>query len=193
VLPLTVGAVLLGFGAATLVWLRRRQSQQVEDVWRSLTWPPSEERFRTEMIADLPAPARRYLLHAIQPGTPLDRSVRLGMSGSIRMSPDGDLLRMDSEELLAAERGYVWRARIEWGPLSIRGHDLYVDGERRMRWWLAGIVPVVRADGPELSRSAAGRLLGGDGPVRPVDAASGPGCPLEGRERVDRRGPPGSG
>lgn len=159
-LPLTAAAVLLAFGVATLVWLRQRQSREVDDVWRSLPWAPSEDRFRTEMIADLPEPARRYLRHAIQPGTPLDRSVHLTLSGSIRMSPDGDLLRMDSEELLAAERGYVWRARIEWGPLSIRGHDVYVDGEGRMRWWLAGIVPVVRADGPELSRSAAGRLLG---------------------------------
>lgn len=152
-------AGLLVIGLAALGWLRWRQEREVAGTWHSLADDSSGERFRTEMVDGLPGPARRYLLHAIEPGTPLSRSVRLTMSGAIRMNRDGDLLPMESEELLAADRGYVWRARLRMAGVPIRGHDVYVDGEGRMRWWLAGLIPVVRADGPGLSRSAAGRLL----------------------------------
>lgn len=159
-LPLWLFAFLTVSGIGLLVW-RRSQDRRVQAEWDDLQGTGVDQRFDPKMVADLPEPARRYRLRSIEPGTPLSRSVRLTMPGSIRMSHDGDLLPMESEELLTAERGYVWRARIEMGALPIRGHDVYVDGEGRMRWWLAGLVPVVRADGPDVSRSAAGRLLGG--------------------------------
>jgi hypothetical protein len=41
-----------------------------------------------------------------------------------------------------------------------RGFDRYGQGEGAMRWWLYGILPVVSAGGPDVSRSAAGRLGG---------------------------------
>lgn len=159
-LPLWLFGFLTVSGIGFLVW-RRSQDRQVQAAWDELQDTGNNQRFDAEMVADLPEPARRYLLRSIEPGTPLSRSVRLTMVGSIRMSRDGDLLPMQSEELLTAEHGYVWRARIEMGALPIRGHDVYVDGAGRMRWWLAGFVPIVRADGPDVSRSAAGRLLGG--------------------------------
>jgi len=157
-LLLTSVALLTVAGIGLLVW-RRSRERRVRQAWTDLEAPASSERFDPAMVADLPEPARRYLLHAIEPGTRLGNSVRLTMSGSIRMSRGGNLLAMESEELLTAERGYVWRARIQMGALRIRGHDLYVHGEGRMRWWLAGLIPVVRADGSGVSRSAVGRLL----------------------------------
>lgn len=157
-LLLTSVALLTVAGIGLLLW-RRSRERRVQRAWNDLETPAPAERFDPAMVVDLPDPARRYLLHAIEPGTRLSRGVRLTLTGSMRMSRDGGLLAMESEELLTAERGYVWRARIQMGALRIRGHDLYVHGEGRMRWWLAGLIPVVRADGPDVSRSAAGRLL----------------------------------
>jgi hypothetical protein len=42
----------------------------------------------------------------------------------------------------------------------VGGFDRYVGGEGQMRWRLLGLVPVMAADGPDLSRSAAGRVVG---------------------------------
>jgi hypothetical protein len=56
-------------------------------------------------------------------------------------------------------RAFTWAATAGRGPLAIRGSDRYADGEGRMRWRVLGI-PVMRADGPDVSRSAAGRLAG---------------------------------
>jgi hypothetical protein len=112
------------------------------------------------MVDALPAPARRYLLHAIAPGTPLAASVALTMSGSIRLSREGRSLPTSSVEMLAPPRGYIWQARTWMGPLPIAGHDLLVGERAEMRWWAAGLVPIMRASGAETARSATGRLLG---------------------------------
>ena len=42
----------------------------------------------------------------------------------------------------------------------IRGSDRLVDGEGTMRWKLFGVIPVMTASGPDITRSAAGRLAG---------------------------------
>lgn len=150
--------VLLATGG--LLVQRIREERRVGALADVLETGDATGRFDPGMVADLPEPARRYLLHALEPGAHLASTVRLTLPGSMRMTRDGEPLPMESEEILAAGRGYVWTARMRKGPLTIRGFDAYADGEGEMRWWVAGLVPVVGADGEEVSRSAAGRLAG---------------------------------
>lgn len=98
-------------------------------------------------------PVRRYLMAAIAPGTPLARAAQLEMTGTIRLGNRWVPFR--STEVLAPLHGYRWPAVAAWGML--RGSDTYYDGEATMLWKLLGVIPVIRARGPELSRSAAGR------------------------------------
>ena len=52
-------------------------------------------------------------------------------------------------------------AGIVFAPRSddvFTGFDRLVDGEGAMRWKFLGIVPVMTASGPDISRSAAGRV-----------------------------------
>lgn len=42
--------------------------------------------------------------------------------------------------------------------MTIRGFDRFVGGEGAMQWKLFGIVPVMKASGPNINRSAAGRV-----------------------------------
>lgn len=161
---LLVVSALLVLGAAILHVFRLRAERRVGALWRLLdesAGVADPSRFDPGMVEGLPEPARRYLLHAIEPGAPLATSVRLTMPGSIRLARHGDPLPMKSEEILVPARGYVWRARVGGGLMRIRGHDRLLDGEAEMRWWLWGFVPVVRASGPDVSRSAVGRLLAG--------------------------------
>lgn len=161
---LLVGAAFAVLTAGLMFLARLRAEREVGEIWRALEAAGGRAdptRFDPGIVEDLPDPARRYLLHAIAPGTPLATSARLTMPGSIRLSRNGDPLPMRSDELLAPSRGYVWRARVGRGLLSIRGHDRLLDGEAEMRWWLWGLVPVVRAGGRDVSRSAVGRLLAG--------------------------------
>jgi hypothetical protein len=52
----------------------------------------------------------------------------------------------------------TWAARARLGPLRISGFDRFAGGTGEMRWRLLGHVPVVNATGPDLDRSAAGRV-----------------------------------
>ena len=114
--------------------------------------------FDPEIVKDLPDPARRFLLRAIAPGTLLADAVELEMHGTLRLAPDRDPAPFVAEQFLAPPERFVWRARTTGGLLRIRGFDRYEEGEGEMRWRLFGLIPVVRADGPDVTRSAAGRL-----------------------------------
>lgn len=132
--------------------------REIEVLWSELTLEGEGERFDPASVTELPEPARRFLLRAIAPGTPLARSVELTMRGDIKLSPDRDPVAMEADQILAPPRGYIWRARTHGGLMRIRGFDRYARGTGVMRWKLFGLIPVVRADGEHVTRSAAGRL-----------------------------------
>ena len=116
---------------------------------------PNPGRFDPVMAAGLPEPACRWLTHAILPGTPLARAVIVEMEGHIHL---GRWLPFRAVQLHAPPDGYVWAARARLGPLRISGFDRFAGGTGEMRWRLLGHIPVVNATGPDLDRSAAGRV-----------------------------------
>jgi hypothetical protein len=125
-------------------------------IWEHLAGPTqTPARFDPSLVAEFPEPARRWLTHAIPPGAALARGVILKMEGQIRVRR---WLPFEATQILVPPEGYVWAARARFGPLSIRGYDRYSGGIGAMRWRLAGKIPVVTMDGPDVDRSAAGRL-----------------------------------
>ena len=91
----------------------------------------------------------------IVPGTPLARAVIVEMECHIHL---GRWLPFRAVQLHAPPDGYVWAARARLGPLRISGFDRFADDTGEMRWRLLGHVSVVNATGPDLDRSAAGRV-----------------------------------
>ena len=157
IVPLSLAA------SGLLLWYGRvRGEHAVEQRWVDLASTTSDEPavFDEAMVQDLPAPAQRYLLRAIRPGTPLATSVTFRMTGSMRLQPGSDLLPMQANQILAPPHGFVWRARVGAGLLRFRGFDRFGDGQGELRWWLHGLLPVVNASGDDVRRSAAGRLAG---------------------------------
>lgn len=115
---------------------------------------PVDGRFDHAELEACPGPVRRYLLHSIGSGTDRRRSIRVEMTGHIKI---GRWLPFRAQEILTPHRGFVWRARVAG---VIAGSDRYVGQAGAMEWRLAGVVPVVRASGADVSRSAAGRAGG---------------------------------
>lgn len=113
--------------------------------------PATPAVFTESEINGLPAPVRRYLRAGIAPGTPLAGAARLRIRGQIKV---GRWVPFHAREFLAPMDGFRWTARA-LGVLS--GFDSYAEGQGEMRWKLLGLVPVMRAGGPDVSRSAAGR------------------------------------
>jgi hypothetical protein len=124
------------------------------DLWNSAASVTGT--FGPAHVASVPEPARHYLEHAIAPGTTLASTVRLRMRGEIKI---GGWLPFDAEQVIHADRGFVWTATIRRFAIPLfRGFDRLVDGAGEMRWKLLGVLPIVTGSGPDVTRSAFGRM-----------------------------------
>jgi hypothetical protein len=117
--------------------------------------PATGKAFSRDMVADLPEPARRYLLHTIRSGVPLASRVHLTQAGSLRLG--ARWIPFAAEQVLTAN-GFVWRATARLGPLPIIATDHIFHGQGRMRIASFGLIPVINEAGPDISRSTLGRL-----------------------------------
>ncbi|WP_292796076.1 DUF6920 family protein [Nostoc sp. NMS7] len=122
-------------------------------LWDSAT---SKDRvFHSDEFAHLPEAVRRYLEHAIAPGTAIASAVRLQMHGEIKLK---SWIPFKAEQVICWEHGLIWSATAWMNGLPIVGSDRIIDGVGAMQWKLLGIFPVMVASGSDITRSAVGRL-----------------------------------
>lgn len=154
-----IAAVLFGgfwFGA-------RRERGEILRFMKALWTPPrtvSHEipLFNPASLSGLPSPAIRYLQYSIAAGQPLTRAVRFTMKGDIRLSRSRPPAPFRAEEVLHADKGFLWKAQVG-NPLPIRGFDRYFQGIGEMRWRLFGLIPLIRARDANITRSARERFV----------------------------------
>jgi hypothetical protein len=113
--------------------------------------------FEPAAVAGLPEPARRWVAHAIAATTPLRSSVELRMRGEIRL---GAWRPFTAVQRLTPAGGFVWAATARVFGLPVTGFDRYTHGTGQMRWRLLNALPVMAANGADVTRSAAGRHAG---------------------------------
>jgi len=122
----------------------------IDELWESA--PGAAE---AAPLSGLPPAARRYLDRAVPTETPSAAAVRLRMSGEIKL---GRWLPFRAEQVLRRDRQMRWDATARMYGLPVRGFDALAAGHGEMRWKLLGLIPVLTASGPDVTRSAAGRL-----------------------------------
>lgn len=110
-----------------------------------------EGRFSEAEIKDLPAPVQRHLSMAIRPGTGIVPAVSLRMHGRIKI---GRWLPFRARQVLNPHTGFLWAARTAG---VIVGSDRYFGGAGGMDWKVAGLFTLVHEEGPDATKSAAGR------------------------------------
>ena len=118
--------------------------------------------FEPSMVAGLPEPARRFFLFTIKPGARLFSAAEIRMGGEISLGTRErpNYMPMRGHQLLASPHGIVWKLRAGRGPMRILGSDGLHGDRSWVRFWLLGVIPVVRAGGnPDHARSAFGRVV----------------------------------
>jgi hypothetical protein len=131
------------------------QPVSLNQLWQAA--PVSDQVFNPAQLAPLPEPARRYLDHAIAPGTPLATAVRLKMHGEIKLKT---WQSFQAEQVICWQQGMIWQAKTRISGLPVSGWDRLVDGAGAMQWKLLGWLPVITAAGDDITRSAIGRMQG---------------------------------
>ena len=149
---------------AALGWLararriRKARFDRIHDVLLQVNI--GTDSFVPELVDSLPAPAERYLRHALARGAPLARSADIHMTGSLRVGAD-DWVPFAARQRICPERGFIWETRISaLRHLAVEGADWLLGNEAGLEYALAGWWPLRNRRDPEmLRRSAAGRLM----------------------------------
>jgi len=105
----------------------------------------------------VPAAGRAILRHAIANGTLLASAVRLRMTGELKL---GSWYPFRAEQVIVAGHGMVWAAKVRMFGLPVRGSDRVHSGVGSMNWKLLGLFRIAHGEGPDVTRSGTGRLLG---------------------------------
>lgn len=148
--------LLVVLGLAT--W--RALDRHADDAaWERLiaSQPSEPATFEPSMTDGLPEPARRYFRFTIAPGTPLRAAVEIDMNGEIGLgTKEAPGYRdMAARQILAPPHGLVWQ--VKTGAIS--GSDGALPDASWTRFWMFGLIPLVRASGPDHHRSAFGRVV----------------------------------
>jgi hypothetical protein len=118
--------------------------------------PREPAAFDPATLRDLPPPAQRLLGRALPSGIALSETVELSMEGEIELG--SRWFPFTAEQILRAGEGFVWSPVVGGRLVRFVGADLVTAHDARMEFRLHGVIPVVRADGPDVRRSAQGRL-----------------------------------
>ena len=156
-----IGIIILFAVIALVLWIiELGDRSRIQTKWRSLEVKPGGRIFSPEMIEDLPEPAKRYLLHSIEPGTPLPGHVVFFMKGEFLTSPTAKPMPMTASQILSVPKGLIWKAWMGSGLMKIAGYDYYSDGKGGQKFNLWGLIPFLKSSGDDITRSAAGRVGG---------------------------------
>jgi hypothetical protein len=112
------------------------------------------EPVREEELAVLPAPVQQYLRVAGVVGQPRVHTIAARMHGRIRSGPEARWMPIVAAQynvLAPAARLFYFDATMAGIP--VQGYHRYVDGSASMLVRLAGVIPVARASGVEMTRS----------------------------------------
>jgi hypothetical protein len=116
--------------------------------------------FSAKVLGAVPPAARRYLTHAILPGTLLADRVQMKMSGAIRKEAEQEWVPFEAQEILAGGRGLVWKAKLRTSDKSwLDGAEYYYRGKGYIEYFRHRFVPSVMESSFVIDRSMAGRVL----------------------------------
>ncbi len=156
-LSITIFLAFSIFGLCAWRWNDARIDQAV---WDELTRMAEKApiAFDQKLVEGLPEPAQRFFRYAIAAGTPLQSVAEITTGGELGFGTKGapNYKPMQATQVLAAPHGLVWR--LKSGAIS--GSDGVIGGTSWTRFWLFGLIPVVRTGGTaDHHRSAMGRVI----------------------------------
>lgn len=130
-----------------------KDAASLERLWQNT--PPAGPLFDARFVSLLAPQARPWLKRAIAIGTPLSSAVRLRMHGEIRLRGWNPFR---AEQVIRTDGSMIWRATVRLNGLPITGSDRLLDGRGRVHWKLLRLFTVAHDEGPEVTRSAIGRV-----------------------------------
>jgi hypothetical protein len=165
-LRIIIGAsvTIVAVAAVVLIWSHWRWNESIEaDIRRLSAGAVRDIVVVTEdMLAALPAPARRYLTYSGVVGKPIPNTVRLTQRGRIRSAADAAWMNLAATQHYSTEPpAFVWKASFPTRNLPVvLGRDEYLDGQGSIRMKMLSLYPVAdESGGAEMNEASLMRYL----------------------------------
>jgi hypothetical protein len=127
------------------------------------TRQPAIARFDVSALSSCDEPVRRYFMHAIAHGAPLEPRMRLRMTGRIKV---GLWLPFTAQQDCDGS-SFIWRAQVPRHGRILTVTDSYDDGRAAIDGRLLGALRLFHSDNQDIVRSAAGRAAA-EGILTPI-------------------------
>jgi hypothetical protein len=127
-----------------------------EEIIKSLTRQNPEDIDRMELLKTYPEPVSRYLRYHLPEGIPESTFSVTPMKGIIKQV---NWAQFKSVLYANPFKGFLWDATVKLGILPIKGYDYFLDNQGAMQWTLFSFIPVNKAEGLDITRSAEGRAM----------------------------------
>jgi hypothetical protein len=147
------------------LFIVRRADRNLEDsTWKDLRLKGanSKLRFNSVLLDGLPDVVRRYFQFTIKPNATLHAVAEISISGEFGLGDSNKhkYFPMRAHQLLAPPYGLVWKVVAGKGLSKIVGSDGIDCDHSWTRFWVWGILPLVRAgENEDHLRSAFGRVV----------------------------------
>ncbi len=178
-------ALAIGIALASLRAMYGSDRLAAGRLWNTLVAGATAEPplFCQSMLAGLPEPAQRYFGFTIRQGVPLYRVVEITLAGKLGLGNQSNprYQSMRARQILAPPNGLVWQLCCGSPWLRIVGSDAALGPCSWTRFWLFGLIPLVRAGGTvDHARSAYGRVVAESAFWVPAALLPGPGVSWHG-------------
>jgi hypothetical protein len=127
-----------------------------EEIIKTLTHHETANVDHQELLKNYPEPVSRYLRYHLPEGIPGATHSVTPMKGIIKLV---NWAQFKSVLYANPFRGFLWTATVKMGILPVKGFDYFLVNKGAMQWSLFNFIPVNKADGPDVTRSAEGRAM----------------------------------
>ncbi|MBE0637029.1 MAG: hypothetical protein IH598_00740 [Bacteroidales bacterium] len=124
------------------------------EIIRQITTAPTNEMDREFLLKQYPDPVARFFRYHLPEGIPDSTHARVPLKGIIKLV---NWANFSSTLYAHPFEGFLWQARVMMGILPVKGFDYFHREQGAMQWSLFNVIPVMKAIGEDVSRSAEGR------------------------------------
>jgi len=122
---------------------------------------PEDTIVTAEMMSGLPEIVVKWLERSGVAGREIIHNVYLVQSGRMKTKPGGRWMNVGAEQYISTDPpGFLWKADVKVFPMvHLAGRDKYQNGKGHMLIKMFSIIPVVKAEGPEIDQGAMLRYM----------------------------------
>jgi len=106
------------------------------------------------LLRQYPDPVAKFFRYHLPDGIPDHTFAEVPMKGIIKLV---NWANFRSTLYSQPFMGFLWQAKVKMGILPVAGYDYFFKDQGAMKWTTFGVIPVMKAKGADVSRSAEGR------------------------------------